>query len=825
MDMEDYDNSLVFANDSKLTETQNHGFIQVNEGIENEGIQNESTQVDPDNTTNRDDTTNTDNTNTDTNTDNATNGNSGNSANGTGKYQYEFTRPGPEGLGPAPVEPQALGETQVIYGETQVINRNGGTQNGATQADATRVDQTQRDETKGDETQRIQAETQRDTQWTGGGLASGTGRVSADTQVILDTTVEDQTQSSNNLGIHLTPSSPTQSSTNGASTGSGPGASETGTSQVLNGTSQSHGQSHGTSQSHLPGAIVSPFLQKSVVEIPGTVERITTQVPNTQERSIDYEIHEESEGSIHSDDEQFMYDDSVLNHKLKGRALDPESPIRSPREDMEVDTDTGFGTSDIGLGDDTGSGIVFPNKRQKRIVESFSTPKSSPKKTSTQKTQSQSSPTTVLTEGILREEPSLTLDESVIVSRTSVFANHKFRMYTGVVNNVGKDQLEILFEEGAYDIANKDLYPLDLRIGDVVKLKGSTVPYTVTGLSYETSQTGIRCIRGFNRVLLKKLRSRKVEEVEVNMSELYMELTDWYQHQQTYKVELEGFLDDTLTSIINDNIKTPTRNRHTQEVKLEHPSPRRKAEGILSDSLFCITSFNDATKNDLVKLIYAHGGSVIEDGFMELFSYRKSHRLQLCFKDKETGEYKFAALISNGISRSSKYLQTVALGWPILSEKFVYDVVENRVQFTDWPAYVLAAGVSSILNTTKSLDIFKFRAGFNLGHKLKSQINNNGHLLEGWTIVGLDNITDNKEIITCEFMFYVFGAKDFVLRSGMDELMEFVQRGRVLVYDNGRPGSAETLGSEFGDKVINWEWVVQCCISNYIWTSRASPKD
>lgn len=677
------------------------------------------------------------------------------------------------------------------------------------------------------------------------------------------------------LGIVLAPS---QNSVNG--TLSGNGTNSTGITdeeaKAENGSIKLPLSKFNNTRSSQVINIASPHTQmeytKSLVEIPGTVERqgVTTQVPNTQELSagdISMEFETKSqrddEESIHTDDEHFvpMYDDSVLNHKLKIRdrskdELDPESPTKGPS-----------GAEKTLPNDSSELLILRSTKRHKRnIIDSQSegsqpaTPRSSNQhsdknpNTSTLKPQTiesdmtgmagtndnnltDSNPLSQSSRQVLRQESTSVLTQSSVVSMASVFANHKFRMYTGTVNNVGKEQLEILFEEGAYDIDNGDLYPLDLRIGDAVKIKGSPIPYVVTGLSCENSQSGIRCLRGFNRVFLKRQRrSRKAnsEEIDVSISQLFMELNDWYQHQQSFKLDLEqSIFNDTLTSIIAENIKTPTRNRHTQDLIRTDPvikSPRsrisnskKSSEGIFCNSLFCITSVNDDTKNELIKLIYAHGGSIIEDGFMELFTYRKGQRLELSFKHKESSEFKFVALISNDISRSSKYLQTLALGWPVLSERFIYDITQHATKFDHWPGYMLGAGKSSKLGSITSLDVFKFQLSHSRGFDIKAQINNNTDLLEGCTIVGLDGINNSKEIITCEFIFYAFGAKNFVIKSNMEELCEYVRQcqsklGKVYVYDNGGNDDGKSIGKRFKDiKVINWEWVVQCCISNHIW--------
>lgn len=829
---DEYNNSLVFGNDSsRLAETQNHGNILDNVMVRDndQETQADAKSLDNDN-------------------DGNTNGSDGKVANvpTAGGYQYAFTRNNVREWEDTQVinghsKPEINGvnvgdDTQVIQkaNDTQIIANNIGQQGPILQE---QLENTQQDSTIYDTGQHNDVTT---LAHHGGSQFGANGDL---TQVIqnnvtqftqADSQMADKSHDSSlhnhTLGIVLTPGSSSPKYTLNLS-------KDGNTNEDIMGP-PSQTRSQRTNSQALTNSPHTQFdFTKSFVEIPGTVERdgITTQVPNTQEHngeSSEFDSRrDDDEASIHTDDEAFgpMCDDSVLNHKLKVRdvskfAADPDSPSKNPVQSAKRD-DNSRDIEQESLANDQEI-ISFPlNKRRRfNVIESQSdgSPLSTPQNGSN--VSAQVSPISQSSIQILREETSNTLNDSAVISKASVFANHKFRMYTGVVNNVGKDHLEILFEEGAYDIDNNDLYPLDLRIGDAVKIKGSSVPYTVTGLSYENSQTGIRCIRGYNRVYLKKQRkSRKAvaEELDVSISEIFMELTDWYLHQQTFKLDLKQSLwDDTLTSIITENIRTPTRNRHTQDFtrndSSKSPIKARISEGVLSNSLFCITSVDEETKQELVKLIYAHGGSLIEEGFMELFTYRKSHRLELAFKHKESSEFNFVALLSNDISRSSKYLQTVSLGWPVLSEKFVYDISKDSSTFNNWPAYLLAAGKSSVIESIKSLDVFKFRLNFEKGRDLSSQINNNGHLLEGFTIVGLDNITNNKEIITCEFILYAFGATNFVVKPSIKELTEFIKQAdsdKVLIYDNSKSINKPIKEA----KVINWEWVVQCCISNRIW--------
>lgn len=597
---------------------------------------------------------------------------------------------------------------------------------------------------------------------------------------------------------------------------------------------------------------------KSTVQIPGTVEKERmpkTQVFNTQEELIDttFQVDSnkavvssspqkviEAEESIETDDEKDTqpethsstavpsvpgpYEDSIVTHRLRNGDLnDQNGDLQYQNGDLQyqngdLNTQNNLprtpspSPSYDHLEDDIS---IVPQKRRRSnkyaVIESQS-------QSQLEGDFSQS------TGEIVREETDTVLTDSCVVSRRSVWANFKFKMYPGIVKTVSKDTLEIMFEEGIYDIKNTDLYPLDIRIGDVIRQKGSNVPYSITGLCNQKHNDGIVCIRGYSSIYLKRKRAqtrangKADNEVVVNLSQLFMEINDWTDHQQKYALNLSSSHSDSLTSIVNGNLRTPTRNRTTQDVAVS-PVKRKKSD-ILAGTIFSITAVKEEERVKTETIITENGGEILEEGFMELFTYDDTGNCHLIDKGNNLSQFKFAALISTSHLRSSKYLQALSLGWPILSSTFIYDIEKETVSLNYWPVYLLPAGHSSKIKGIKSLDIFRFLTNYNQKLCLGDQINLHGDLLSDYTIIALNNDHNSKELHVCEFIFYAFGVKKFLIFNSTTEVLKYVKHNhnqKLMIYDNSNTIKRRKPQTNLPMKLITWEWVVQCCISSHIW--------
>lgn len=449
---------------------------------------------------------------------------------------------------------------------------------------------------------------------------------------------------------------------------------------------------------------------------------------------------------------------------------------------------------------------------------------------------------------VLRHEILEILTESQIVNQTGVFALHNFKFYPGIITNDSDgDSLTVKFNEGDYRIKNTDLYLLDIRIGDKVRLRSNSVEYNVTGLEQEEAGGDITCIRGYNQVyLLKSKANKRNKELSVPLSECYMELSDFFRHQQVNQIIYDGtdvlkknyfFFVETSTCNNEVQMEVSPRKQRTILGAGTRVSPKKNQtvdkSGVFSGSLFFMTSIDDDKKEELKKIITDNGGVLIEEEIKDIFHYETVDDKRVLLLKLLEG-YKFTAILSSSYCRSAKYFQALALGWPILSSQWIEDVVKNICKFSNWGVYLLPAGHSTHLGTVKSLDVHKFRA--NMEHyDIKGQLANNAELLQNYNILMVYNRNNNTTLETCEFIFHALGVNVLQIFNNFGDIKKHLAKNKgvsnLLVYsedDTKKLGKKIPLSRsnslmqklvETSDCIglINWEWVVQCVISQYIW--------
>ena len=544
------------------------------------------------------------------------------------------------------------------------------------------------------------------------------------------------------------------------------------------------------------------------IQIPSDLPRHETQVLQTLPENHDTKpVVSSSQRSqpdkeeIQSEDEDWTYvhvDDTLELNRLKRH-----EHLVEPRKRMKNDANISHETIP--------SSPTVPSRsagRHLRKMALTDTQSVDGRDTETQKDSS-----------ILRSEALNTITQSQIVSRNSVWAAYDFRMYIGLVVESGPLDLSVKFEDDIYKIKNSELHLLDVRIGDKLRVRTSPNEYIVCGLVRKPDFDGICCIRGFNHVLLKKVSKKGAKELLVELEQCSMELPEWIQHQQKFGLVSES------------SVQTTPRRRTREEMSLaskrEHISlsnqPLKRTSDLFRGCLFCLTNIGKGIsaqrRLQIRSLVETNGGVLLEDGFETIFSYAKDengHRLT----SSQLDEYYFAAVVSNSYGRSAKYLQALSLGWPIVSDSFIFDCAKGAILISNWPVYLLPAGQSKKTNSVKSIDIYRFRNKYERGLKLVHQLDNNGHLLTGYHILFIDNKTNNKNWDTCEFIFHAFGAKSLrYVKSKPDPENKWDStQSRYLIYDNSGTFKVQHEGI-YG--IIDWEWVVQCVISGFTWEPKS----
>lgn len=472
---------------------------------------------------------------------------------------------------------------------------------------------------------------------------------------------------------------------------------------------------------------------------------------------------------------------------------------------------------------------------------------------------------------ILRKETLNSISESLIKHISSTFAMYKFKIYPGIItDSVDPNFLTVAFNEGEFDIKNTDLFLLDIRVGDKVELRGKKVKYIVTGLGFNDKADDIKCMRGFNLVYLIKFSKSKLKtnpEVSIPLSEIIMEFSDFIRHQQFNQVIIDGkdrlkdnYLilsnilgklqtihdgPDMLPIQVNGKSDDITRKLTKSPIKLSRStsyraSPRKKntiidkVSNLFSGCLFLLTSVEEEEKDEIQSLITKHDGVIVEESLNEILQYFKTNSGSVVIRLDFLKKFKFGAIIASNHCRSAKYLQGLAIGWPILSRLFIYDCVKDHLKFSHWPIYLLPAGQSTYLNSIKSLDVYKFRYNYEVKKNfLIDQLQNNVHLLQGYSIIILKQSTNSATLEMCEFIFYCFGVGNLTWYNNYEAMKKNFAKDsnydNVLAYIND-DFEGETEGNEENEVnfklnnpdmmrigIIDWEWVVQCVISQYIW--------
>ncbi|XPS80946.1 tRNA-intron lyase [Ascochyta lentis] len=177
------------------------------------------------------------------------------------------------------------------------------------------------------------------------------------------------------------------------------------------------------------------------------------------------------------------------------------------------------------------------------------------------------------------------------------------------------------------------------------------------------------------------------------------------------------------TPITTEALTTPsfTRRGHAAPSLLKDATNRagsvasssRSGSGTFSNMAFVLTSTGDSMDKDAVaRAIRNNGGRVLEQGFHELFdtesielSASQSRRTSVSSTDgvgvlalkEEYRKLGFVALVTDSHSRSTKYLQALALNVPCLHLRWVNDSL-SASHALSFARYLLPAGVSKYLD-------------------------------------------------------------------------------------------------------------------------------
>lgn len=413
--------------------------------------------------------------------------------------------------------------------------------------------------------------------------------------------------------------------------------------------------------------------------------------------------------------------------------------------------------------------------------------------------------TTTFPTKILRAETADTINPHDYQFKNNIWYLLNTRLYPGIIIDEVKSTVKFLdtievIKEGFF-------YPLDVRIGDIVKIfNNDKLNYQVTGLECTSDDMNvIRCVRGYDKAYLKPLvrkrqatKSQLIAEGEEGDGDEMMTATESFK---------ENEISLPIEYIVMEN------DQWFKFDRISNKFIKKTKKKIFEGCAFTITGNCDKVK--ISRLIEKNGGEIIENGFSSLISL-KDDKVTIKNSNKYSN-YQFAAVISSNYCRKRKYLETLALGWPLLHENFIFDCELNN-EFENFEKYLLCSGDSVKFNCARSSVINNFINNYHNGLVLNNQLKNN-LILNGEKVLYSGKITEIER-----FLILVVGGKlisihDASKETGIDIDIKFNET--LLVYNNNNNSSVENCLKadvkrkikQFKYKVINWEWLVQLLIN------------
>ncbi|KAJ5145867.1 uncharacterized protein N7515_000431 [Penicillium bovifimosum] len=307
----------------------------------------------------------------------------------------------------------------------------------------------------------------------------------------------------------------------------------------------------------------------------------------------------------------------------------------------------------------------------------------------------------------------------------------------GTPLGVSQSRYSVKFEDSSpVDVPKGAVKRFELRIGDCVKIEMENVPKVT------------HVVRGFDDKLTGEELARAAADGLYPITDIYGHTTVIVGPKQRKSLPNGGlsnsenvikvpiarvYLDTILWNQLKDRVYTHRPAPVRQESKAQTPPERSsvsaspgsrlsrsmyQGDGIFAGMAFAVSYKEDeASKNRVTSLIMEYGGTILHEGFTELFdassivpidtpskgatkeANKSAQGLRLAPFAADVG---FTCLIADTHSRREKYMQALALNLPCLSGRWVEDcIAQGRV--LDWDIYLLPAGDSKYLNgATKS---------------------------------------------------------------------------------------------------------------------------
>ncbi|KAH7396275.1 hypothetical protein BKA66DRAFT_522644 [Pyrenochaeta sp. MPI-SDFR-AT-0127] len=306
-------------------------------------------------------------------------------------------------------------------------------------------------------------------------------------------------------------------------------------------------------------------------------------------------------------------------------------------------------------------------------------------------------------------------------------------------------QLQIRFDDGNTTMLDAvHVRALDIRSGDFVKVDETGMKkhtYIVAGFKDKIDDLGGEEFPTTDRlgyatvVLEEKQRDslpsgksvKSKEHISVPMASIYLTTGLWTRLRDrsfnfsppaspvksTSRIGTPAIEPLATLSITRRGTTLPSLLKDATTRAASVASTARSTSGVFSNMAFVLTSTAaDVNKEAMARTIKSNGGQVLEQGFHELFDYESgdvpsSQNQRKSASDVEASvglvlkhiyrDLGFVALISDSHSRSTKYIQALALNVPCLHLRWIHDCLsESRA--LPFVRYLLPAGVSKFLD-------------------------------------------------------------------------------------------------------------------------------
>ncbi|KAF2023562.1 hypothetical protein EK21DRAFT_94806 [Setomelanomma holmii] len=316
------------------------------------------------------------------------------------------------------------------------------------------------------------------------------------------------------------------------------------------------------------------------------------------------------------------------------------------------------------------------------------------------------------------------------------------------LGRAGHRQLQIRFDDGnTTNLDATQVRALDLRPGDYVKVDETGMKkHTYVVVGFKDKLDGTESVddwrttdrHGYRTIVLEEKSRDSLptanavqtpKHIAVPMGSIYLTTQLWTRlRDRSFNFSPPASPSKSVSRVgtpVPDGTSTPSFTRRavqapsllrdaTARAGSVASSSARSGNCVFTNMVFVLTSTAaDVDKDAMAKIIRTNGGQILDQGFHELFeseagdaaSSSQSRRRSASATADAAGlslkqQYKdlgFVALISDSYSRSTKYIQALALNVPCLHLRWIQDCV-SASRAVPFARYLLPAGVSKFLD-------------------------------------------------------------------------------------------------------------------------------